>query len=163
MKAKIGWMLAPVVVLGLLAVSVLPGCEVGSPNDVVATANGNFSGTYAASSNDVLVVNNSGNAVTYLVLTQSGNQLQAVDNNGLLFKGTIGDILSTSSSGSSTNSTSSTTKSASFTLNGSTTAGQTVNINGTLSASGSTGRMTGIWSEPGVYGSIAGTASITAF
>ena len=55
MKAKIGWMLAPVVVLGLLAVSVLPGCEVGSPNDVVATANGNFSGTYAASSNDVLV------------------------------------------------------------------------------------------------------------
>ena len=162
MKVKTGWMAATVLVCGLLAVSVLPGCEVGSPNDVVAGANGNFSGTYAGSSNGVLVVNNSGNAVTSLTVSQTGNQLQAVDNNGLLFKGTIGDILS-SSSGSSSNTTTSGTASATFTLNGATTAGQTVSINGTLSASGSTGRMTGIWSEPGVYGSISGTASITAF
>ncbi|MCX7007789.1 MAG: hypothetical protein NTY53_11180 [Kiritimatiellaeota bacterium] len=144
MKAKTCWW---TVALGsLLAVGLLPGCEVGSPDTVEATANGDFSGRYANGSSP-MVNNNSGNAINTMALNQSGNQLQAVDNNGILFKGTIGDILNSS---------------ASFTLNGVTTAGQTVAINGTLRAVGTTASLSGIWAEPGVYSSIYGTASIGA-
>ena len=156
MKAKIGLMM--VLMLGLLAVGALPGCEVGSPNNVTALANGDFSGQYAGTTNSALVANNSGSPVTTLTLNQSGNQLQALDNNGILFKGTIGDILG--SSGSSTNSSSSSSMSATFTLNGLTTAGQTVTINGNLHASGTTATMTGLWIEPGLNSSINGTATI---
>jgi len=161
MKVKLSWMVALVLLLGLCAVGVLPGCEVGNPNTVVAGANGNFSGTYAGTTNSALVANNSGSAVSTLALSQNGNQLQAVDNNGILFKGTIGDILG--ATGGTTNSASSGSAHATFTLNGTTTAGQAVSINGTLSASGSTATMTGIWTEPSLYSSINGTASITAF
>lgn len=161
MKVKIEWMAVPVLLLGLCAVGVLPGCEVGSPNDVVAGANGNFSGNYVGTTNNALVANNSGSAVSSLSVSQTGNQLQAVDNNGILFKGTIGDILGATTTG--TNSSSSGSAHATFTLNGMTTAGQTVTINGNLSASGSAATMTGIWTEPGLYSSINGTATITPF
>ena len=144
MKAKTCWL--TVALGGLLAVGLLPGCEVGSPNSVEATANGNFSGRYANGSSR-MVENNSGGAINALGLNQFGNTLEAVDNNGILFKGTIGDILNSS---------------ANFTLNGVTTVGQTVAINGTLRASGTTATMTGIWAEPGVYSSIYGTATIAA-
>lgn len=144
MKAMTCWM--TVVLGGLLAIGLLPGCEVGNPNTVEVTANGNFSGRYSNGSSP-MVNNNSGNAINTLALNQAGNQLEAVDNNGILFKGTLGDILNAS---------------ASFTLNGVTTAGQTVAVNGTLRASGTTATMTGIWVEPGVYSSIYGTASIAA-
>ena len=144
MKTTTRWLVAGM--LGVLAVSLLPGCEVGSPDTVEALANGNFSGRYANGSSP-MVDNNSGNAINTLAVNQSGNQLEAVDNNGILFKGTIGDILNSS---------------ATFTLNGATTAGQTVAVNGTLRASGTTATMTGIWAEPGVYSSIYGTATIAA-
>ncbi len=154
MKEKTGLMM--VLMLGLRAVGVLPGCEVGSPNNVTALANGDFSGRYAGTTNNALVANNSGSPVTTLTLNQSGNQLQALDNNGILFKGTLGDIL-----GSFGGSTNSSNASATFTLNGVTTAGQTVTINGTLhSTSTTTATMTGLWIEPGLNSSVNGTATI---
>jgi hypothetical protein len=157
MKLKIGWLVVPVLMLGMLAVGLMPGCQVGNPNDVTTVANGSFAGNYVGASNGVLVANNSGAAVTSLTVSQAGNQLQAVDNNGILFKGTIGDILG---NGGTTNASSS-SASATFTLNGATTAGQSVTINGTLSANGAAATMTGLWVEPGLYSSVNGTATIT--
>ena len=153
MKAKTDLRWAPVLLLGLLAVSWLPGCEVGSSNDTLTGANGNYSGSYVGAENGLLVAGNSGATVSSLTLSQSGNQLQAVDNNGILFKGTLGDILP--SSGSSSNA------SATFTLNGATTAGATVSINGKLKGSGATATMTGFWLEPDRNCSIYGVAGIT--
>jgi hypothetical protein len=158
MKLKIGWIVVMVLMLGMFAVGLLPGCQVGNPNDVTTVANGSFAGNYVGASNGVLVANNSGAAVTSLTVSQAGNQLQAVDNNGILFKGTIGDILNTSGGSSNASSTSA---SATFTLNGATTAGQSVTINGTLSANGAAATMTGLWVEPGLYSSVNGTATIT--
>jgi hypothetical protein len=132
--------------LGLLAVGLLPGCEVGDPSDTVPVANGNFSGSYVGSSNANLVARNSGAAVVSLVISQFGNQLQAVDNNGILFTGSIGDIVAASTT---------------FTLNGVTTTGESVTINGNLRASGTTATMTGTWAEPSLFSSIYGTASIS--
>ncbi len=143
MKIMHRWMAAGL--LGLLAVGVFPGCEVGTPDDATPVGNGNFSGYYVGSSNANLVANNSGNPVTSLTLSQFGNQLQGVDNNGMLFKGTIGDIISAT---------------ATFTLTGSSTAGAAVTINGNLRASGTTATMAGTWVEPGLYSGIYGTASI---
>ena len=159
MKLKIRWMVVPALMLGMLAVGLLQGCEVGSPNDVVAGANGNFSGQYAGTTNSAFVANNSGNAVTSLSVSQTGNQLQAVDNNGILFKGTLGDILGATGASNSVSSSAS----ATFTLTGETTAGQSVSISGNLHASGATATMTGIWAEPGLNSSINGTATITPF
>jgi hypothetical protein len=81
-----------------------------------------------------------------MVISQFGNQLQAVDNNGILFTGSIGDIVSASTT---------------FTLNGVTTGGEAVTINGNLRASGTTATMTGTWAEPSLFSSIYGTASIS--
>lgn len=154
MKVKIGWMVVPALMLGLCVTGLLPGCSVGDPNDVGTVANGDFSGNYIGASNGLLVANNSGAPVSSLTVSQSGNSLQAVDNNGILFKGTIGDILSSSTNASSS-------ESATFTLNGSTTAGNSVTITGKLSGVGSTATMTGLWVEPGLYSSIYGVAGIT--
>jgi hypothetical protein len=132
--------------LGLLVFGLLPGCEVGTPSDAAPVANGNFSGNYVGSSNANLVARSSGSAVTSMVISQFGNQLEGVDNNGILFKGTIGDILNAT---------------ATFTLTGSSTAGAAVTINGNLRASGTTATLTGVWTEPSFYSSIYGTASIS--
>ena len=161
MKLKL-W-LAEVVVLtfGIMACSWLSGCTVGSADSVIPSSSGNFSGNYVgAGSNGVLVTQNTGNPVTSLMLTQYGNQLQAVDNNGILFHGTLGDVSGGSSSSSNTTS-SSTSTSASFMLQGSTTAGNSVVISGTLSANGTTATMRGVWAEPSLYGSIYGAATIS--
>lgn len=144
MKTTTRWLAAGM--LGLLAVGLMPGCEVGSPSDAVPVANGNFSGNYVGSSNANLVANSSGNPVTSLILSQLGNQLEGVDNNGMLFKGTIGDILNAT---------------ATFTLTGTSTAGAAVTINGNLRASGTIATMTGVWVEPSLYSSVYGTASIS--
>jgi hypothetical protein len=158
MKVKIGLMMAPALLLGLAAVGLLPGCEVGNPNDVVAGANGNFSGSYIGASGGLMVSGNSGAPVSSLTLSQMGNQLQAVDNNGGMFKGTVGDILYVGGNSSSN-------VNAAFTLQGVTSVGAAVTINGTLIGSGSTATMTGQWVEPdrfrGFYG-VAGIAPISA-
>ena len=146
MKLK-AWLVAvPMLLIGVLAIGLLPGCEVGSVDDVVPSSSGNFSGLYAGPSGSPLVAHNSGNAVNSLNLSQYGNQLQAVDNNGILFKGTLGDIVNSS---------------ATFSLDGTSTAGAQANISGTLHASGSTASMVGTWTEPSIYSAVNGTASIT--
>ena len=144
------WMTAGV--LGLCAAYLLPGCEVGSLDDATPVGNGNFSGTYIGPSNGLMVAENSGSPVTSLVLNQFGNLLDAVDNNGMHFTGTIGDILTMSGNSADAR--------ASFVLNGKTTADKTVTINGTLSGSGSTAVMSGMWVEPDFYRSFYGVAGI---
>lgn len=146
MKAKAWLLVAPVLVMGVLAVGLLPGCEVGSADNVVPTSSGNFSGNYTNPNGGAMVGRNTGSAVTSLSVSQFGNALNAVDNNGILFKGTLGDVVNSS---------------AAFTLEGATTAGAQVNVNGNLRASGSTAVMNGVWAEPNFYSSIYGTASIT--
>lgn len=146
MKARAWLLMIPVLLMSVLACGLLPGCEVGSADTVVAGSEGNFSGNYTNPNGGAMVTRNSGSAVTSLNISQFGNQLNAVDNNGILFKGTLGDVVNSA---------------AAFTLEGSTTAGAQVTVNGNLSASGSTATMNGVWAEPSFYSSIYGTAGIT--
>jgi len=90
---------------------------------------------------------NTGNPVTSLDLRQNGDQIEAIDNNGIIFKGTLGRV---------------TEESASFTLNGQTTAGQEVTISGTISVGvGETDAdMRGTWIEPTLFSPVAAQATV---
>ena len=105
-----------------------------------------FSGLYTGWTNGAAIVTaNSGSPVTSLNITQSDNQLQAVDNNGIQFQG----IVANPANGS-----------AVFNMSGSTTAGNAVTINGTLTLTGTNAVLTGVWVEPSAYSSIYAAAVV---
>lgn len=142
----------------LLLVSALLflGCEVGSSDSVTRNMGVDFTGFYdsTATNRDFVTPANSGERVTSLNLRQTGDQLEAIDNNNIVFHGTVGDPSGTSG-----------TATASFQLEGRTTAGQPVTISGTLSGantsgSSATAKMDGTWIEPNLYAHLLGDASI---
>ncbi len=129
------------------------GCEIGSSDSAVRNMNVNFSGLYDAKDATTPFVSpaNSGALVTRLNLRQNGDQLEAIDNNDIVFRGTLNDP--SGDSGSAT---------AGFMLEGHTTAGNSVTISGTLSGSGTTAEMKGTWIEPDRYCNLLGDANINA-
>ena len=129
------------------------GCEVGSSDSAVRNMSVNFSGFYDAKSDGTAFIApaNSGAPVTSLNLRQNGDQLEAIDNNDIVFSGTLND--SSGDSGSAT---------AGFTLEGHTTAGNAVTVSGSLSGSGSSAEMRATWIEPDRYCNLVGDATINA-
>ena len=126
------------------------GCEVGSGDDVVRTIGAvDFTGYYDAdteSSTNFVDPGNSGKRVTSMNLRQTGDQLEANDNNGRIFRGTIGNYDG---------------ETASFTLEGYTTAEQPVTLSGTLAkASDTDAKMRGTWIEPGLFANVYGDGTI---
>lgn len=134
-----GWALT----LMPLLILALCGCEVGSADSVVRMVAIDFSGFYqgyGTNGSQMVVPPNSGTEVTLLNLRQNGDQLEAIDNNGLVFRGTLGNLVDTT---------------ASFTLEGQTTVGQAVTISGTLNGSGTEATMRGTWIEPSQYSTLS--------
>jgi len=125
------------------------GCELDSAESVTRNVGIDFSGFYDSTStnSDFVSPANSGARVTSFNLRQSGDLLEAIDNNGIVFRGNIGAVDGTT---------------ASFTLGGSTTVGNEVTITGTLAgdAAAETATMKGTWIEPGLYAAILGDAKI---
>lgn len=122
------------------ALALSAGCDVDSPNSVIRSVRINVAGVYSPpSGSDRIVSQNSGNTIRSLDLRQSGDQLEAVDNNGLIFRGTIGSVQDSS---------------ASFSLQGTTTDGRAGVISGTISVSGSQGTMQGTWIEDDRFGTV---------
>ena len=141
-------MLLPLLPVVFLACGLWTGCETGYTSGTGGGLGGSFTGLYTSPTGGVLVANTSGSPVTFLNLTQSGADLKAVDNNGTSFQGTVSAVNITS---------------ATFSLQGTTAAGATVTITGSLLASGTIGTMNGSWVEPTLSSTIYGTATITAF
>ena len=140
-----GWVLLAAALAG---VALLAGCEISGSDETVRNLPIDFSGYYYnnSGSNSLLVSNNSGAAIKTMTLRQAGDKLEAVDNNGSLLKGTIGNVLGNN---------------ASFTLSGKTTAGADGTLSGNLLHSGeSQATMSGTWIEPGIYGQVYGIATI---
>ncbi|MBP7829889.1 MAG: hypothetical protein KA248_08230 [Kiritimatiellae bacterium] len=142
------------IALGLVAALVplvlysLCGCEVGSADSVVRMLGIDFSGFYqgtGANGTGMVSPPNSGDEVTLLNLRQNGDQLEAVDNNGIVFRGTLGNLVDTT---------------ASFTLEGRTTIGRSVTISGTLNGEGTDGTMRGTWIEPNQYSTLYAVGTI---
>lgn len=142
MKTALG--LAMVVFLSAL---VWAGCDVGSPDTVIRGVSVNVEGYYAGQLTDGrLTSQNTGAPVTSLNLRQNGEELEAVDNNGIIFRGRI--------SGESSSR-------APFTLAGTTSAGQAVTISGAIAVNGTSGSMSGTWIEPTLYGTIQAVATVS--
>ncbi len=144
MKRSREWMALFVTATVGVASLFLLGCEIGDADSVVREVGINYSGFYVGDGGK-LVSQQTGAQTTSLNLRQTGDQLEAVDNNGITFRGTIGSVVDDT---------------ASFVLDGSTTAGQAVTIDGTLTASGTEGTMRGTWIEPVIIGTVSGQATI---
>lgn len=131
------------------------GCEVDSADTFSRDVATDFSGYYTSCENDTAIVQaNSGNRIRTLDLRQSGDTLEAVDNNGAIWRGSLGEVQDGRSS---------------FELKGRTSTGIEGYFSGTLSSSdgGSTnsggsanGTMTGTYIEPDRYSTFCGTATI---
>ncbi|MBN1268124.1 MAG: PKD domain-containing protein, partial [Kiritimatiellae bacterium] len=135
------------------------GCEIDSAEtssrEVGLIIAGFYQNTEAGLNNGRLVANNSGNPITTMDLRQSGDQLEGVDNNGNIFKGTIGNVQGSL---------------ASITLSGLTTAGNEGTISGQVDVEGAgttnvvgattSATMSGTWVEPTLYSTVYGKATV---
>lgn len=129
----------------IISLAAIIGCEVSQPNTVIRNVEVDFTGLYEHSGGRV-VSQNTGNSITRLDLRQTGDQLEAIDNNGIIFRGTIDDVVD----GAGT-----------FVLEGSTTAGQKGTISGSLTQNGdSSAEMRGTWIEDSIYGTVFAEATI---
>jgi hypothetical protein len=138
------WCLAVMSLSLLGALSLLQvGCDTQSGNEVVRNVSINVSGIYRNA--DGVTNRQSGNKVTSLNLSQSGDQLFAIDNNGSRWTGTIGNA----DGGQAT-----------VTLKGLTTAGVKVVITGAINVSGNNGTLSGTWVEPGFIGDVFATGEV---
>lgn len=156
------FMRVPLLGLCLLSAAILNiGCEIDSADEFIRDLPVDFSGFYT--DDDRLVVDrNSGQPIRSLDLRQQGDSLEAIDNNGLIWRGTIGDVNQGDSS-----------ISASFTLEGRNTLGREGIFSGTLSTDASSttdtngnttttssgnGVMRGTYIEDDIYSSFYGVA-----
>lgn len=136
------------------AAAFFAGCDVGSPNSVERNVGVDYTGVYSGQhSNNMIASQNSGEPVTQFNLRQTGTSLEAVDNNGALWKGDIGNTPDAQN------------LTATFTLHGKTTANAEVTINGAItkgSASATEAEMSGTWIEPNFYAIVNAHGTVSA-
>lgn len=140
-----------------LAALLAAGCDVESTDSTASVASDNdgtiynYSGLYAHSSTNGLLPlvfptnKQSGVALTWLRLLQYGSVLEAYDNAGLTWSGSISAIQSGT---------------ASFSLQGQTTAGLPVEIAGTLVYADQNSTMDAAWIEPSFSGNLYARATV---
>ncbi len=151
MKSNNHFTRAALALLALLAI-VFSGCEVGSPNTVIRGVAVDYSGFYR-SVVGAIPSQQSGAPVENMNLIQTGDNLQAIDNNGAIWKGRI------------SNSPDAQNLIAQFTMEGKTTAGSKVTMAGNLSkdsAGATTARMDGTWIEPTFYATFSAIGQVSA-
>jgi hypothetical protein len=141
------------IILALLPIAIsaviFSGCETNSGDDFIRNVAINITGHYKApEGNSSIVYPCSGKCPEYLNLSQYGDSIEAFDDNGLVYKGTIGSVNSEA-------------KSCTFTMTGKSQAGADVTMNGTIQVDGTSATMEGSWIEPNLYGAIYAVGSVT--
>ncbi len=136
----------------LVTTILLPGCDIDSAESGSRNVNLNVQGFYhavAGKNNDKLVSQNTGQPIVSIDLRQSGDQLEGIDNNGNIFKGTIGQVDGLVGT---------------INLEGMTTAGENGTISGTISVSqndtSADATMQGTWVEPNLFGTVYAQATV---
>ena len=133
-------------VIVTLPLALFLGCEIDSAESVITDVDIIVEGYYTNPKGGNLVQENTGNPITSLNVLQDGSSLEAIDNNGLIFRGSIGQVTEGST--------------ASFTLEGYTSTRAAATIVGNFSVSGSESTMRGTWAEPTLYSTVFGTATV---
>ncbi len=134
----------------LLAPLFLVGCDVDDEElSVTREIEAYVQGVYRNNDTNInagfLVANNSGSPVEQLDLRQSGSELQAIDNHGILFDGTLGRFVNDDT--------------IEFELNGKTSVGNEATISGTIKVTDGKGQMRGTWIEPSLTSTVYGEAT----
>ena len=140
--SRCGWLAGAVLIAGI----VWSGCEIRSSSSVERTTL-YIAGLYRNSDGSRIVDRNSGAAVRSLSVQQRGDRVEAVDNNGRLFRGSF--IAESDTRGT-------------LELRGTTTAGVEVTISGTISVAGSKAYLNGTWIEPALFGAISAQADVVS-
>jgi len=124
------------------------GCDIDSGDEVIREVGStNISGVYSNSEGGAIITpSNSGTTINTLNIIQTGDRLEAIANDGLIYRGTIGNFVSNA---------------ASFNLSGTTGGGQSATLTGTIRVDGSTARLTGTWIEPGLFATADASADVT--
>ena len=126
----------------------ITGCEFDSSDTATRNVDLNVYGVYAGTDEyfgDFLVNNCTGSKPEYMDVRQTGDEIEAISNHGILFKGTIGSVTKG--------------ETCTFTLEGKSTVGNRVIINGHFTISGSTAIMEGTWIEDSLYAVFYGEGS----
>ena len=133
---------------GLVLVFVcLTGCDIDSAESGARNVGLRIGGFYQHSDpEDFLVQQTSGEPISSLNLRQAGDQLEAIDSNGIVFNGTIGRVIDTHS--------------ATFNVDGRSTSGADATISGTITVDGASAVMLGTWIEPTLTSPVFGVATI---
>ena len=131
----------------LLTLGLGVGCDVQSGDDVVRETQINIAGFYTNPEGELVVSGNSGARITSFNIMQNGDRLEAIDNNGIIFRGNIGSDSNTE---------------ASLVLEGATSTGVKATITGKVTGSGTSGTLSGTWIEPTRYGVVFGKATIAS-
>ena len=134
--------------------ALLAGCTVDSTTSTVSDSSGtiyNFSGLYMNSTNQGASIvfpdgRQSGTAVTWLRLIQYGSVLEGYDNASQSWAGKISGVQSGT---------------ASFSLQGKTSAGAAVDVIGTMTYVSQQSAMDASWLEPGFSGSLFAKATVS--
>jgi hypothetical protein len=131
----------------LTAVTAMLGCNGDSAEGIVRNVGLVVEGFYQHSDEgSSLVSKTSGAPVTAMNLRQSGDQLEGIDNNNVVFRGTIGQVVDGDK--------------ATFTLSGNSTSGEPATISGNITVSGTQATMNGTWIEPTLFGTVFGVATV---
>jgi hypothetical protein len=121
------------------------GCEISGGDETVRQVALQIAGTYRNESG--IASRQSGTAVTALTLLQSGDRLEAIDNLGARWTGSIGRADSSV---------------ATVTLRGLTSTGVQVVITGEIRVSGTSAPLSGIWVEPNLRSPANAEATVAA-
>jgi hypothetical protein len=149
---KCGKKVLVALVAGLATLALaLVGCELDNADSVSRDVGADFSGFYQGDPAGSEVVSpHTGAEITSFNLRQTGDEIELIDNNGLIFRGTLGEV-----------NTSGGTATSSFQFTGETTAGNAVTGSGTLTGSDGLGTMKGTWIEDTLYGTIYAQGTIS--
>jgi hypothetical protein len=120
------------------------GCEISDGDETVREVSISVSGSYRNPNG--IPERQSGATITQLTLSQNGDQLSAVDNEGTRWTGTIGRASESL---------------ATLNLRGRTTTGVEVIITGSIQVEGTTATLTGVWVEPALTSEVNASASVS--
>lgn len=129
----------------ILAMAALlwAGCELGSPDTAVRASTLSVGGLYRDSAGGAIVSQSTGGTITQFNVIQRGDQLQAIDNLGHVYGGTLSD-------------------NGYFELKGIGPGGFEVTMSGTFTTASSTLTMSGSWIEPSRFATIRATATASS-
>ncbi|MDF3130730.1 hypothetical protein P0Y35_16085 [Kiritimatiellaeota bacterium B1221] len=123
----------------------LTACEISNGDETVRQVSIQVAGIYSSSSG--IASRQSGQTITSLNISQSGDQLDAIDNLGARWTGTIGQADSSL---------------ATVNLKGLTSTGEQVVITGNISIDGTSGTLSGSWIEPVIRSDVYAQATVAA-